>query len=762
MHCGQTTATKTERFCCSGCEVVYHLINDEGFDRFYELRDQKLAPLLNYFVRATDLSWLDELKNTTPGTLTLAIEGVQCAACTWLIQELARRHGHAHASIDIIAGIIDLRFDPQRFALRDYLEALQRFGYRCGPYRPDMHTHRQQHRALLIRLGICAALAMNSMFFSISLYLGLASEAGRLLNFVHRANFALASLAVVIGGSYFIARAFHAWKQRVLHFDIPIAIGIATAYLGSCYAYVFNYTAGYYFDTVTIFIALMLAGRYAQERVLQRNSQRLLDETDLRALRVLCIGSDARDISFSDVRAGDRLLIRPGGIVPVAARLVGQQAISCSLSWISGESHPVDFLPNAILPAGSALVGAHAVEVIAEENFAHSALLQLIPQSKPGEDLPMLWQWVTRWYVLLVLSAAGFGAIAWSMIDPRQSILVAVSVLVVTCPCGIGLAVPLARGLANRALIHRGLFARSGDLLDRWLQLRHVIFDKTGTLTLSGLQWANPDVMTQLTKEEQAIVFNTVARSQHPASQAIYQQLLPHKLPWLDLHTEEIPGSGISVRFADQEYFLGKTEALAVPDNDYTVTLTHHGIVRASFTLRETILDDATRVIHTLQQRGITVHMLSGDNSARVEGCAHSLGINPQYVRANCSPAAKAAYIKLLDQDNTVMIGDGLNDALASEAAWLAGSPVWERSLLAKAGNFFFISRSLQWLTDLWSVAERLHITLRHNVRFAVGYNSIVVTLALAGLISPLVCAIIMPLSSIGIVSYTAWRMRES
>lgn len=263
-------------FCCPGCESVYGLLHREHLDRYYELRGARGVPAVATHAERRDTKWLDRLEEErrsrpASGHVTLDVQGIHCVGCVWLIDEVfARAPGHGQIVVNPSLGRIDLWADPT-FDLRAFVAAIEQFGYLFGP--PLKATVRASSD-LLGRMGLCVAIAMNSMIFGIATYAGL--DQGPLFALFSTLNLGLGALAVAVGGSVFFRSAFRAARHGVLHLDLPIALGIALAFAGSVQSYWLHHSRGAYFDTLDVFIALMLVGRFLQERAVERNRDWLL------------------------------------------------------------------------------------------------------------------------------------------------------------------------------------------------------------------------------------------------------------------------------------------------------------------------------------------------------------------------------------------------------------------------------------------------------------------------------------------------------
>jgi Cu2+-exporting ATPase len=764
LHCGLPVDGDAD-FCCTGCRFVHALIRREKLDRYYALRAGSGQPV-SVLTGSRSRVWLEPIEQRLahePGLsrIDLDVQGLHCAACVWLMEQIFQKHaGAVKIVVNPALGRLQLTVGPG-FSLGRFVEHLEQFGYCLGPPHKNPGANPS---GLTLRMGISIAIAMNSMLFAIATYAGLRD--GPLFEQFHGLSFALASISVLVGGPVFFRSAWQGLRRKILHLDVPIALGILLAFGTSAWAFATHRRGVVYFDTLSVFIALMLVGRFLQERVIEKNRRYLLADDGVRGLLTRRIDGDRVElIACTEVVEGDRLLVAPGDLVPVAARLEDKQACF-SLDWINGESQSVDFAEGAPVPAGAFLAGTSAVTMRALDPFEQSPLVQLlrVPIARPGDGPRMtrFWQRFAGWYVVGVLVAAVLGfVIGWARTaSVAASLDIVTAVLIVTCPCALGIAAPLAYELVQNGLRRAGLFVRAPGFLDRAPDVRRVVFDKTGTLTTGALRVVNSTALSALDADSRLALYNLVARSTHPKSMAI-RALLDHASDRLidGVVVTEQAGLGLSLEYKERTYRFGSLSfadtSPAATSTDGDVVLSVDGHVLAAFIVAEELRPDAADEVQRLTDAGYEVSISSGDALPRVLDIARRCGIPEARVRAGQSPSDKAAFVRELDRRDTLMIGDGINDSLVVAEAFCSGTPAIDRPFMAARSDFYFITPGLRAIRLALTASRELAKVLRRNVILALLYNALAVALAYAGLMSPLLCAVLMPLSSITVLTIT-------
>jgi Cu2+-exporting ATPase len=748
-HCGAPFRPTAQRadFCCAGCQFVHGLITQNGLGQFYDLQEGGLPPAPALVFQRRDYAWLEELARLGDGPLVLDVQGISCIGCAWLIEKVFQRQPGALAiHVDPTLGRLSVRgqagvFDPVVFA-----RELQSFGYLVGP---PAEQPAPASRALHLRLGLCAALALNTMLFTLPRYLGM-SEDFQFAPLFHRLTLILGTLSFFIGGSYFFVRAWRALRQGVLHIDLPISVGLVAAYAGSVVAWVRGAPDFVYFDFVATFAFLMLAGRWLQQKAVERNRHQLLAAQATPPTVRLASGEK---VSATQIKAGDGFTVEPGGMVPVRARLQSAAA-TLGLEWINGESEAASVPHGELVTAGATNCGQAAITLEAREPWANSLLARLLQIAPTGTARDAALERFLRGYIAVVLVLAALGFCSWWVVTGAllPALQVFISVLVVSCPCASGVALPLCRDLAATQLRRFGVFIRDGDIWSKLDHVRKIIFDKTGTLTLETISLLNPEALHALSPDARAALLTMVRDNLHPVSGCLREQLLADGvMPIPDGEARETIGFGLEMTHGGARWRLGRatwaTEHNGQLGGD--CVFARDGQLLAAFHLGEAARGDAREEIAALRATGCEVFILSGDRQVKVDAMADRLHLPHQSCTGELTPDEKADRVQAINTQDTLYLGDGANDSLAFDRALLGGTPAIDRGLLEQKAAFYFLGRSLAGVGALLAMAARRRRTARAVVTFAIAYNVVAVALCLSGLMSPLLASILMPASSL-------------
>lgn len=769
IHCG-TPYSKGARpdsdFCCNGCAYVYNLIHQEGLDRYYALRDRQITPVAAAALQPRDYRWLEtfiaqlQLSNGIAEAV-FDLEGISCVGCVWLIEKLFKQQpGAIRIDINTQYGQVRVRWRPALFNLVDFAREIQQFGYLLGPAgsRPKGESQK-----LVSYIGLCGAFALNAMLFTLPRYLGMEPDTS-IAPLLELLALLFASLSLLTGGMVFIKRGLRGLAQGVLHIDFPIAVGLVVAWSGSIMGWLIQDERFLYFDFVAIFVFLMLVGRWVQERALEFNRNRLLSGNQApQSVHVIDDDMQTSTVcALEELRRDQRFRILPGEVVPVLAELESREA-SLSLEWINGESRMQSQKEGQWVASGAQNIGLEPILLRSRQTWNES-LLQKLLAARPAADRNLAMERILRIYIGIVLLMALAGTVYWGAIrgDWLTGLQVAVSVLVVSCPCAIGIAYPLAQEWAVLHLRPHGIFARNNAFLTKLGQVRQIVLDKTGTVTLETPVLKNPDAMTTLEETDKAVLREMVKNSLHPVSRALREAFLAESSAAsapADLEVTETIGMGLVGKSdaTGHSWSLGRPGWFPDKASAEGDCLFHRdGDLLAAFSFSEALRENAKELVQILLKR-FPVYLLSGDRSHKVTEMAKRLGLEPSAAIGEQVPEEKAAFVTAQGKNGTLYLGDGANDALAFNQSMIRGTPATPHGLLQEQADFYITGKSLKGLIALFAIGNLRRRAVRLAFSFAIFYNIIVAAISLSGHMHPLMAAILMPLSSLATIALVAF-----
>ncbi len=774
------------QFCCNGCRVAYEVIHEHGLDRYYDIKDRIDAPEEpahrsgKSFAEFDDPAF-DRLYCRTGGdglsTIELYLEGVHCAACVWLVEKLTVVvDGVAEVRLDLGRSLAHVTWDPDTTELSAVARFLDSIGYTPHPFRgvEARDMARREERSLLIRIAVAGAIAGNVMLIAIALYggrfHGITGEYRQLFRWV---SLGLALPSVLWCGSVFFRGAWGALKTRTLHMDLPIAIGILAGFLQGA----FNTIRGsgeIYFDSVTVLIFFLLVGRFLQRRQQRTaaSSTELLFALAPSTARLVTVDG-VREVPLEALTPGCLVEVRAGDSIPADGVVVkGSSMLDRSL--LTGESLPEAAAIGDPVHAGTVNMSNRIVVEVrtAGEDTRIGRLMRLVEEgAQRRAPVVLLADRISGWFVAAVLVLAALTLGVWMRLDPAHAVEHAVALLIVSCPCALGLATPLAVSAAIGRAARKKILIKGGDALENLAHPGLMLLDKTGTLTdgrLAVVRWWGDEAV-------QPVVGALERHSSHPVARALSEAFGDMEAPEVT-EVREVPGAGIGglcggrrVLVASPGHAVRELGPLPSEANDAVagfaaeglspVVAAVDGVVAAVAGIGDGLRPDTADALAEIQQRGWLVEILSGDHPAIVESIGREVGLAPERVRGGMTPEAKIEAVKAASGDETVaMVGDGVNDAAALAAATV-GIGVHGGAEAALAAADVYLGRpGLTPLLELLDGARRTLGVIRRNLVFSLTYNVVAVSFAMTGHMSPLLAAILMPLSSMTVVlsSYRA------
>jgi Cu2+-exporting ATPase len=708
----------------------------------------------------------------------LFLENVHCAACVWLTEKVATMlPGVREARLDVSRGILRVFWDPVTVRLSRIATWLDSVGYPCHP----LHgldrdaARRREDRRLLMRMGVAGASAGNAMLFAIALYSGAFSS----MEHVYVELFRWGSLLVALPSVFWAAGVFHkgaiaALRTMTPHMDLPISIGIAVG-TASGLVNTVRSRGDVYFDTLTMLVFLLLVGRFLQQRQ-QRRADDAADVLHSLAPSTARIveGQSIREVPVETVAEGHFVEVRAGEHVPVDGSVVeGTSRIDVSL--LSGESKPEEVMVGSAVHAGSVnLSGRLLVRVEKAGQETRLARLVASVADAAARRAPIVLQAnrLSGYFVVTVLAAAAAtAAVLWHR-SPSSAVERAVALLVVTCPCALGLATPLALSAALGRAARRGLMVKGGEYLEALARPGLIVFDKTGTLTEGKLALVEffGDSATR------AFVLAAESGSAHPIARALCSAFeSEHVLPVETMR--ETPGGGVEATVSGKYVvtgsapFVGRRTSGLPPEMERRVgelaarsltpvLIAIDGEVRAIAGVGDPVREDARESLERLRKLGYRLAVLSGDQPAVVRSIVDRIGVSFDEVVGGAAPEEKLAFIEeRAGRGRVFMVGDGVNDAAALSAATVGIAVHGGAEASLAAAGVFATTSGLRPVVELVEGARRTLRVVRGNLARSLIYNLTVGSLAATGFVGPLLAAVLMPVSSIGVVM-SSYRSR--
>jgi P-type Cu2+ transporter len=812
-HCGLTVpeerlpgeASQGPAFCCGGCETVYHAIIANGLGAYYEQLDSQGRPPP---AAGGSYDTFDDADFVAHHTRPLGsqrqvefyLEGIHCAACVWLIEKLPTLDaGVSETRLNYGEGRVQIIYDPGATSLSAIARRLDGLGYPPHPALDGTQRDAEQQadRALLTRIGIAGAVFGNVMLASLALYSGEAyGMSAATTAFFRWGIFLVATPGIIWGALPFFRGAFAALRTRSPHMDLAISLGILAALLSGAVA-TLSGSGEIYFDSATMLVFLLLIGRWLQSRqqraarsatdlmfALAPSTSRVLEDGQVREVQTRSVPLNA----LVEVRAGESIGV--DGVVTEGVSCIDQ-------SLLTGESAPVSARPGSGVHAGTVNLSSRLV-IRAERTGRDTRLSQIVDQVEQAAlrraPIVLFANRISSYFVMVVLSLALLTLALWVSSGWGIALQHAVALLIVTCPCALGLATPLTSSVALGQAARRGMLIKGGAVLERLGQKPHrlptgngsrqkkkqsaprplLVFDKTGTLTQGKLvlqEWTGDSRLSALVRAAES-------RSAHPIARALLAQLPVSELLVPDSFQERI-GEGVMAEVRGHKVCVGRLQFIAkqlgTSDAELMSRRETKRVVRRGLSplfiavdgrlvsvagLGDPLRPDARSSLTRLQELGFGLAILSGDHEDSVSRVARELGLTFETVLAQQTPEMKLRFVEEATRKRQVlMVGDGVNDAASLSAASVGIAMHGGAEASLAAADVFSQREGLEHVTALVEGSRRALRVIRQNLGFSVAYNAVAAALAMGGWIHPLIAAVLMPLSSLTVLT-NAMRTR--
>ena len=770
--------------CCYGCQAVAQSIVDNGLTDYYRSRDampesprEAMPAILEQLAMFDHLEFQKSFVKAlgeSEREASLLLEGITCSACIWLNeQHLGKLAGVTAVDINYATRRARVRWDESRIKLSDILGAIAAIGYRAYPYdaAKNEEISRKERRDALWRLWVAGFGMMQVMMYAYPVYIANGDMTADIESLMRWASLLLTMPVVFYSSAPFFRNAWRDLKLRRVGMDVPVALGVGAAFAASLWATLIQ-SGEVYFDSVTMFVFFLLGGRYLEMTA----RQKALSVTE--ALAKLLPAFAQKMPGFpgdrtteqrvvADLLPGDFVLVRAGEIVPADGRVV--EGVSCANeAMLTGESRPVPKAPGEAVTGGS--INAESPLVVQVEQVGEgtrlSAIINLMERA--AIEKPRIVEMADRiasYFVAVLLAVAVAVAIGWYLVDPAKALWITVSVLVVTCPCALSLATPIALTVSAGALAKDGLLVTRGHAIETLARATHFVFDKTGTLTTGHMRLLDIGVVGTRGREEcLAIAAALEQSSEHPVASAL-RRAAGDQFP---LATDALvePGQGIEALIAGRRYRIGRPDyALALStglaqaasvdwleSGDTVVALSDADGCLAFFRIGDEIRPESAALIASLKKAGRAVVLLTGDAPAVAQRVAGELGIAD--VRAGMTPQGKHDCVKALQAAGAVvaMVGDGVNDAPVLAQAQVSVAMGGGAQLARTQSDFVLLSENLDHLRHGLQRSLKTLQIIRQNLWWSFAYNFVALPLAIAGYVTPWLAGIGMSASSLLVV----------
>ena len=684
----------------------------------------------------------------------LSVPGVHCAGCIRNVESgIAKLPGVEHVRVNLSTKRASVIWRGKESP--DLLAALDALGFPGHLTEPDEALKDPELGRLIRALAVAGFSAMNIMLLSVSVWSGADATTRQAFHWI---SAALALPCLLYSGRIFFASAWSALRRGRTNMDVPISIGVCLAFALSLYDTIHNGPHAY-FDAATSLIFFLLIGRTLDHvmREKARTAVRGLMRLAPRGATVLREDGPREHLRIEEISPGMRIALAAGERIPVDGIVAeGTSDLDCAIA--TGESTPRRVEPGAAVQAGTLnLTGPLTITASARAESSFVAeMVRLMEAAEGGRArYRRLADRAAALYSPVVHATAFVTLIGWLLTtgDWHRAITIAIAVLIITCPCALGLAVPIVQVVAARRLFENGIMVKDGSAIERMSEIDTVVFDKTGTLTLGRPRLAGRDAIRT---QDLAIAARIAERSNHPFSRAIAAECASaDRTDAIVSDIVEEPGLGISALSGGSLYKLGRAEwALdaPVPPQAFGTVLSRDGRLVARFAFEDDLRPEARHTADALRATGLHLAILSGDAPDSVSAVARKLGIDD--CAAALMPAEKVARIEHLTASGhmTLMVGDGINDAPALAAAHVSMAPATAADIGRNTADFVFLREGLDAVTTALAVSRESSRLVRQNFGLAVAYNAVALPVAITGYVTPLIAALAMSFSSVLVV----------
>lgn len=772
FHCGQEVYQERivfdeKTFCCTGCKSVYEILNINKLDNFYKLnKNSGIRPndggtsQFDYLDTPEVFEKVTDFSEGETTLVTFKIPVIHCSSCIWLLESLhTLNKAIRYSQVNFTRKTVQISFDQRVLKLSELAKFLTNLGYKPVI---NLETAEKKEdfldKTLLIKLAVAGFAFGNGMFFSFPEYIGgndfWMDKYKNLFRFI---MFLLATPVVFYSASDYFKSAWFGLKNKIVNIDVPIVLGILVLYLRSIYEAFTDYGPGY-FDTLCGLLFFMLLGKLFQKRTYSSLSYDR-DYKSFYPIAVTKVDFDGKqeNILLSELKVGDRILVRNQEVIPVDAVLINGEG-NIDNSFITGESATIAKEPGDRIFAGGKQIGS-ILELEVVKNVDQSYLTQLWNKEafkKKETGLDTLTNKISKYFTFIILAITAAAAIYWARADYEKMWQVVSAILIVACPCALALSAPFTFGHIMRILGRNKFYVKDTLTIEKIARTSTVVFDKTGTLTHSKKSNISYTGDT-LKAEDERNIKTLLKHSGHPLSRALYDYFGVADENFPVENFQEIPGKGYSASVRGNVYDIGSA-ALAgeVPqDLETAVYIVKNGVLLGRFSFRNEYRQGLEGLFKRL--RNFAVHILSGDNASE-KGNIENFIPRAAGMAFNQNPEAKLGYIKNLQDkgERVMMLGDGLNDAGALKQSNVGVAVADDSNAFTPSSDVIMNGERLTDLDRYLSLCKDAMTIVKMTFGISFMYNIIGLAFAVSGHMSPLFAAVLMPVSSISVVVFTS------
>lgn len=784
-HCGERCVedeivSDKKSFCCAGCKTVFEILNNYDLCAYYELDKTAGNTIPNgierkrfdYLKDADVIEKLIDFRNGTTVSVSFFIPNIHCPSCIWLLENLQNiDDGILSGKVNFLNRKATFVYNSSSTSLRNIVELLSTIGYEPNLKLDQLKSNQKDatDRRLWLKFGVAGFCFGNIMLFSFPEYLNLdqSGSSSSFKIFFGTLNIVLALPVLLYSSIDYLKSAWAALSQKGINLDVPISIGIIALFGRSLYE-ILSGTGSGYFDSFTGFIFFLLIGKIVQKKTFEQLSFNR-DYKSYLPISVIKVSEDKEEsVPVDKLEIGDHVTIRNQELIPADAVLMSDEA-QIDYSFITGESEPVRVEKGALAFAGGKVIGAQSNFLISKK-VEHSYLTQLWENEafKNGDEKISVTSFADRispFFTFIVIGIALLSLLIWLQIEPTKAFTIFTAVLIVACPCALALSTPFTLGSALNILAQNGLFVRSTSVLESLSNTDTITFDKTGTITESGNSKID-FVGSSLSTDELRFISSSCRTSTHPLSKTIYRELDSKNLLVPD-SIHEVSGKGLFANFGDTFLWIGSQDFLieqtSLSQSDLLSLSASGSVVHVcidneykGYFRFENSLRDGIGSLFAKLSNTYSTFLLSGDNekeSSRLTG----LFPNRKSMLFNQSPFQKLNFIENLKQQGkqVLMVGDGLNDAGALKTSSFGIAISDDTSAFSPACDAIAEGASIKKLDTYLRFTKASFRVILFSFGISLCYNLIGLGFAVTGHLSPLVAAILMPLSSVTIMAFT-------